>query len=129
MHVYAAPPDLPQRWATAGITRIIWVNRQGLRAGKPFQEAHCYLSNLTLDATAFLALTRSHWQIENGLHWVKDVTLDEDYPPRRGGYAPISWTVFNSFLITLARRLGCRTLPACMRALANQVHQVFRWLT
>ena len=24
------------------------------------------------------ALTRGHWQIENGLHYVKDVTLGED---------------------------------------------------
>jgi predicted transposase YbfD/YdcC len=129
VQVYAAPSDLPKRWTKAGITRIIWVCRQGIRAGKPFQEEQCYLSNLTLDATAFLELTRSHWQIENGLHWVKDVTLAEDDPPRRGGFAPISWAVFNSFLITLARRLGCRTLPDCIRALANQVHQVFRWLT
>ncbi|MCY7278594.1 MAG: ISAs1 family transposase [Phormidesmis sp. CAN_BIN44] len=129
VQVYAAPDDLPKRWSSAGITRVIWVNRQGIRAGKPFQEKQCYVSNLTLDAPAFLELTRSHWQIENGLHWVKDVTLQEDDPPRRGGYAPISWAIFNSFLITLARRLGCRTLPDCIRDLANQVHQVFRWLT
>jgi len=129
VNVYAAPPDLPNRWVKAGITRSIWISRQGIRNGQPFQENHCYLSNLNLEAPAFLDLIRSHWHIENGLHWVKDVTLKEDYPPRRGGFAPISWAVFNSFLITLARRLGCRTLPDCMRELANQVHLVFRWLT
>ncbi|PZO47421.1 MAG: ISAs1 family transposase, partial [Phormidesmis priestleyi] len=96
VQVYHVPDDLPQRWAKAGITRIVWVIRQGTRAGKPFAEEQCYLSNLCLDATIFLDLTRSHWQIENGLHWVKDVTLQEDDPPRRGGYAPISWAIFNS---------------------------------
>lgn len=129
VRVYAAPPDLPKRWAKAGITRIVWVKRQGIRSGKPFTHEHYYLSNWNLDAPTFLQLTRDHWQIENGLHWVKDVTLQEDYPPRRGGFAPISWAVFNSFLITLARRLGARTIPDCIRDLANQVHQVFRWLT
>lgn len=129
VQVYAAPSELPPRWTKAGISRVVWVKRQGTRSGKPFEEQHCYLSNGILDATAFLELTRTHWQIENGLHWVKDVTLQEDYPPRRGGYAPISWAIFNSFLITLARRLGCRTVPDCMRELANQVHQVFHWLT
>jgi predicted transposase YbfD/YdcC len=127
--VYAAPTDLPKRWLKTGITRIVWVSRQGMRNGKSFHEEQCYLSNLHLEAPAFLDLTRSHWQIENGLHWVKDVTLKEDYPPRRGGFAPISWAVFNAFLITLARRLRCRTLPDCIRELANQVHQVFLWLT
>ena len=127
--VYAAPVEVLERWANAGISRVVWVTRQGWRSGKPFQAQHCYLSNWQLDATAFLELIRQHWQIENGLHWVKDVTLQEDYPPRRGGFAPISWAIFNSFLITLARRLGSRTLPDCIRALANQVHQVFSWLT
>lgn len=129
VQVYSPPAALPQRWAKAGILRVVWVQRQGTRSGQPFEAQHCYLSNQTLDATAFLELIRTHWQIENGLHWVKDVTLQEDYPPRRGGYAPISWAIFNSFLITLARRLGCRTVPDGIRKLANQVHQVFRWLT
>jgi predicted transposase YbfD/YdcC len=129
VQVYAAPSGLPQRWAKAGISRVVWVKRQGMRSGKLFEQVHCYLSNWILDATTFLELIRNHWQIENGLHWVKDVTLQEDYPPRRGGYAPISWAIFNSFVITLARRLGCRTVPDCIRDLANQVHQVFLWLT
>ena len=34
-------------------------------------------------------MIRHYWQIENGLRWVKDTTLKEDRPPRRGGYAPI----------------------------------------
>ncbi len=127
--VFAAPKDLPKRWANCGITRIIWVRRTGLRSGRPFEEMHCYLSNWNLEAAECLHLIRLHWQIENGLHWVKDVTLREDYPPRRGGFAPISWAVINSFLITLARRLNHRTLPDCIRDLTNQVEQVFAWLT
>ena len=30
------------------------------------------------DAELLLVLTRNHWQIENGLHWVRDVTMGED---------------------------------------------------
>ena len=30
------------------------------------------------DAARLLTLKREHWQIENGLHYVKDVTLGED---------------------------------------------------
>ncbi|MCY7278366.1 MAG: hypothetical protein LH702_32680 [Phormidesmis sp. CAN_BIN44] len=60
---------------------------------------------------------------------VKDVTLPEDDPPRRGGFALIRWAVINSFLVTLARRLNHRILPDCLRDLANQVEEVFAWLT
>jgi predicted transposase YbfD/YdcC len=35
------------------------------------------------------SLLHRAFKIENGLHWVKDVTLQEDYPSRRGGFAPI----------------------------------------
>jgi predicted transposase YbfD/YdcC len=66
--VYAAPSPLPQRWASSGITRIIWVKRTGMRSGKPFEEMHCYLSNGELNAFEFLHRIRTHWQIENGLH-------------------------------------------------------------
>jgi hypothetical protein len=120
--------SLPKRWTNSGITRIIWVKRTGRRGHKPFEELH-YLSNWNLDAVEFLRLTQPHWQIENGLHWVKDVTLKDDDPPRRGGFAPINWAVVNSFLITLARRLNHRTLPDCIRDLTNQVEQGFGWLT
>lgn len=127
--VYAAPATMPARWATAGITRVIWVKRTGTRAGQPFEELRCYISNWHLSAAQFLRLIQQHWQIENGLHWVKDVTLSEDDPPRRGGFAPISWAVINSFLITLVRRSSYRTLPAGILAYTNQVQQVWRWLT
>jgi hypothetical protein len=32
-------------------------------------------------------------------------------------------------MITLARRIGARTVPDAMRKLANQVHTIFHWLT
>ena len=128
VRVYAAPA-LAKRWDSSGITRIISVTREGTRKGKPFFHEHFYLSNWDLEASEFLVEIRQHWQVENGLHWVKDVTFKEDYPPRRGGYAPINWAVFNSFLITLIRRLGCRTIPDGIRELTNQVEDVFRLLT
>jgi predicted transposase YbfD/YdcC len=127
--VYAVPDTLPQRWRHCGIARIVWVVREGQRQGKPFREDHYYLSNCAEQAAVFMLLVRNHWHIENGLHWVKDVTLKEDYPPRRGGQAPISWAVLNSFMVTFARRLDTRTVPDAMRLLANQVHKVFRLLT
>ena len=128
--VYAvATEQLPKRWRGCGITCIVWVIREGLRPDKPYYEEHFYLSNGHASAQRFLSLVRDHWQIENGLYWVKDVTLKEDEPPRRGGQAPISWAVLNTFVITIARKLNKETVPAAMRSLANQVVKVFRLLT
>ncbi len=129
VRVYPVPADLPQRWATAGIRRIVWIQRQGIRDGKPFDESHCYVSNRCLRAESYMTQIRDHWQIENGLHWVKDVTFQEDYPPRRGGQAPISWAVLHSFFITIARQLAYQTIPAAIRALTNRLDKVFPFLT
>ena len=127
--VYALPKSLPKRWQHCAITAIVWVKREGLRQGSPYEESHFYLSNVRESAQTFNLLVQNHWQIENGLHWVKDVTLNEDDPPRQGGHAPISWAVLNSFAITVARKLDASTVPAAMRLLANQVTKVFRLLT
>ena len=123
------PDQLDKRWQPCNIAVIIQLTRQGIRANQPFYEHHYYLSNWVAHAHLLGQRIRDHWRIENCLHWVKDVTLQEDFPPRRGGHAPISWAVLNSFLITVARRLGTRTFPQARRQLANQLQYVFRLLT
>lgn len=48
-----------------------------------------YISNkICLDACYFNGLARSHWSIENALHWHLDVTFAEDASRARSGNAP-----------------------------------------
>jgi hypothetical protein len=124
--VYEAPAHLQSHWAN--LKCLIWVERHGVRQGKPFHEQQGYISDLALEATEFAQRIQQHWGIENRLHWVRDVTFDEDHA-RPGGYAPVVWAILNCFLITLVRRLGCRTVPQGARKLANQVKRVFEFLT
>ncbi|NEQ47045.1 MAG: transposase [Leptolyngbya sp. SIOISBB] len=91
-------------------------------------ETAYYMGSAPWQAQEVLPATRQHWQIENGLHWVKDVTFQEDEPPRRGSHAPVTWGIFNSFAITLARRYGWRTVPQALRVWANQLSMVFSFL-
>ena len=46
------------------------------------------LSEQQADAARLLELTRGHWGIENGLHYVRDVTMGEDASRVRKGFAP-----------------------------------------
>ena len=65
-----------------------------------FHEQHYYLSSLNWSASQADTI-RGHWLIENRLHWVKDVTLNEDNCIHRGGNAPANWamgvTIFSIF--------------------------------
>lgn len=124
--VYAAPLALQQQWS--GLRRLIWVERWGVRDQAAFYEQIGYISDLELSAAEFLPHIQQHWCIENRLHWVRDVTFDEDQA-RPGGHAPVLWAILNCFLISIVRQLGYRTVPQGVRGLTNQVHRVFGILT
>lgn len=51
-----------------------------------------------------LALNRGHWQIE-ALHWVRDVSFDEDRCQVRTGHAPQNLATLRNLVIGLIRRL------------------------
>jgi len=48
------------------------------RAGKTTTETHYYVLSRQVSARELARLSRSHWQIENCLHWVLDVIFGED---------------------------------------------------
>ncbi|MEP6490285.1 ISAs1 family transposase [Microcoleus vaginatus GB2-A3] len=92
--IYAISTELLPLWA--GARHIIAIERTGRRwQGKKsrrrlikFHEHHYYLSSLNWSISQFSDAIRGHWLIENRLHWVKDVTLNEDNCIHRGGNAP-----------------------------------------
>jgi len=91
--VFDMPSEQQQKWQ--GSQQVIHVKREGIREGKPFCYQTLYMSNHQLSAAEYSPHIQERWGIENRLHWVRDVTLSEDHPPRLGGYAPSNWAVFN----------------------------------
>src|SRR3954470_14285859 len=67
-----------QRWQ--GLTTVLAIeNIRGVNgSGKVTAEIRYYLSSSKLPPTQLASAIRSHWAIENGLHWVLDVGFNED---------------------------------------------------
>lgn len=63
-----------------------------------------------------LEVVRKHWGIENGLHYRKDVSLDEDYSQVRAGHAPRVLATLNNLVVGLAAHHKQPNLPAAQRA-------------
>ena len=51
-----------------------------------------------------LAATRSHWSIENSLHWVLDVAFDEDRSGVRTGHADHNLAVIRHLALNLLKQ-------------------------
>jgi len=61
------------------------------------------------------AWIRGHWQIENGLHWVRDVTFGEDLSQVRTGAAPQVMATLRNLAISLHRLAGATNIAAALR--------------
>jgi predicted transposase YbfD/YdcC len=49
----------------------------------------------------FASAVRSHWQIENRLHWVLDVVFHEDLSRLRSGHGPQNMATVRHIALTL----------------------------
>ena len=63
-----------------------------------------YISTLPGDATQFGQAVRSHWGIENGLHWVLDVSFREDDCRIRKDNGPQNFAVLRHIALNLLKQ-------------------------
>jgi predicted transposase YbfD/YdcC len=71
--------------------------------GRTTTATRYYLLSRPLSAARFLAVVRAHWQIENCLHWVLDVVLDEDCARARKDHAPENLARLRRFALNVLR--------------------------
>ena len=83
-----------QSWGFANAKQVIRVERVRRIKKVQTREVEYYLSSLSAtQATAFdlLGWIRAHWSIENQLHYVRDVTFDDDHCRVRKGNSAQVW--------------------------------------
>ena len=67
------------------------------------------------DARRLLKLTRQHWQIENGVFHVRDVTFGEDACRARSGSAPYVLSALRNAAFTVLEQGGVANKAAALR--------------
>jgi predicted transposase YbfD/YdcC len=74
------------------------------------------------------AWIRGHWQIENGLHWVRDVTFAEDLSTVRTGAAPQVMASLRNLAISLHRLTGATNIAKALRHHARDARRPLQLL-
>jgi predicted transposase YbfD/YdcC len=115
--------DISSEWV--GLARLVKVERTGTRAGKPYEQIAYYISSLSLHAEQFAQGIRGHWGIENRLHWVKDVVLQEDSSRIRLGNAPANLSLIRSLAIAIFRYNGYSSITTAVRMIGHNLEQIF----
>jgi predicted transposase YbfD/YdcC len=93
-----------QKWA--GSSRGFRITRERTIKGKTTQEVVYGITSLSEEeasASRLLELVRIHWHIENKLHYVKDVTLEEDACRARKGSTPQVLAAFRNVVVHLLK--------------------------
>lgn len=69
-----------------------------------FVETRYYLSSLSNDAEVLNEAVRSHWGVENSLHWVLDVTFHEDSSRIKKENAPENFGLLRRLAVCLLKK-------------------------
>lgn len=101
--VCGVPRDLPDRKRWPKLTAIGWAISDTLRDGKRCYEMRYYILSKKLSARKFAAAVRSHWSIENQLHWQLDVTFQEDQSRLRLGHADANFSILRRTALSLLK--------------------------
>ena len=128
--LYALPKSVRkhlQEWT--GIRQFVKIHRSGLRNNRPFQENAYFITSTKSKKVKQIAIgIRGHWGIENSLHWVKDVIMNEDINKIKGQNAPENQSILKNIVINIYRANGHKSVKYATIAFANLINELFEFI-
>lgn len=93
--------DKPQQWK--GLRSFAVLESERTIGHKTTQERRLYISSLPPDAERIRQAIRAHWTVENRLHWVMDVSFNDDQMRARTKAAAHNLAVLKHITLNLIR--------------------------
>jgi predicted transposase YbfD/YdcC len=112
-----------------GAAQVAQLRRTVTKKGrKTVEVVYLITSDRRADPATLAAWVRGHWHIENKLHWVRDVTYQEDKSLVRTGNAPHVMASLRSLAISLLRLDGHANIAAANRHHARDPQRTLKLL-
>ncbi len=110
----------------AGITHTFRIIRDRIDRTSGKQETHTWTGVTSLppplaDPAQIATLLRGHRQIDNRLHYIRDVTYREDASQARTGTAPTAMAALRNLAISALRLTGAGNITQALRAMARDI--------
>jgi predicted transposase YbfD/YdcC len=96
---------LQERHDWPGLKAVVMVESSRETSGKIELETRFYITSLVMLAHLVGPALRSHWAIENSLHWVMDMLFRDDECRTRTNHAPANFTTIKHMAHNLLRNV------------------------
>lgn len=116
---------LEREFGWVGVQWVGWIHRfrQRLSGGEAQEQWALWVAGAafewTLSAQKAAELLQGHWAIENGVFYVRDVTMDEDR--LHGRKIAYGLSGIRNVCLNVLRTLGCAFIPDARRLVAARV--------
>jgi predicted transposase YbfD/YdcC len=91
------------RWKSLSAVVKIESTRYIKSTGKEEKQTRFYITSSNASAEVIGKAVRSHWGIENQLHWQLDVSFSEDQSRKRDGHAAQNFSLLNRIALNLLK--------------------------
>jgi predicted transposase YbfD/YdcC len=122
IRVYDVDENIAAKWT--GAKQFVQVKRMVKNKGKVSRETAYYISSIEVSALLYNYGIRSHWGIENSLHWVKDVTLKEDASKINTGEAPSILSTIRNGALNIFRKNEMNEIAKAIRLVSNDIEKL-----
>lgn len=109
---------------------MVMVKRKTKVKNKRTTEIAYFISSLppATNAKIFYEGIRNHWQIENGLYYIKDVTFKEDRSMIRAGNSPQNKSLIIDIVINIFRKNNYENMAQAIRLVGNDIKLMWKMI-
>lgn len=102
--------------------------RENKKTGEVQSSVRHYISSKKADAAYFHNAIRSHWSIENQLHWTLDVCFGEDASKKHKGHSAQNFSLLNKIALNMLKHWEDPTYKSAKKMSIKRKRNIAAWM-